>query len=130
MPNWTFRTHTTKTGQKIYYARSRQPIRDPKTGKVCYRHVERSCGTTSIQTAREFDKEYHEGAYNPQDDPAHSEDVFTFADAVGVYVRSGSPGCVRQRNFNVLKPIDAFSHPRLFDETNASPSTTTSTNSH
>jgi integrase len=51
---------------------------------------------------REFDKEYHEGAYNPQDDPAHGEDVFTFADAVGVYVRSGNSGQYLDRLIKVI----------------------------
>jgi integrase len=106
MSNWTFRTHTTASGQKIYYARSRQPVRNPKTGKVTHKPVERSSRTSSIQEAREltreFDKEYHEAAYNSKEEAARIEDVFTFADAVGVYVKSGNPGAYLDRLLPII----------------------------
>ena len=98
MPNWTFEEYKTKNGgRKIWYGRSRQPFRQPD-GSIRYRTVERSLGTSSIQEARErartFDLEYAELANRPL--PRTAEEVkkrgpMTFADAVGIYVKSGNP---------------------------------------
>lgn len=94
MPSWTFRQHTTKAGQKIWYCRSRQPFKEPD-GEVRYRPVERSSGTSSKQEARErtreFDAEYLEASKRPAPEPApKTKGPMTFADAVGIYVRSGN----------------------------------------
>jgi integrase len=91
MSNWTFRTHRTKDGRKVIYARSRQPERCDD-GSIRYRQVERSCGTSSIQAAREkvreFDREYHEITSRG---PATGKPL-TFMDAAEQYLLSGNSG--------------------------------------
>lgn len=91
MSNWTFRTHKTKDGRKILYARSRKPIRQ-EDGTIAYRQVERSCGTGSIQAAREktreFDREYHDAVNRPA---ARSQSL-TFMEAAEQYLLSGNSG--------------------------------------
>lgn len=91
MSNWSFRSHTTKDGRKIIYARSRQPIRQ-EDGSIAWRQVERSTGTGSIQAAREkvreFAAEYHAEASRP----APKGENLTFADAAEQYLLNGNGG--------------------------------------
>lgn len=95
MPNWTFRRKTQKDGQRIWYARSTQPVRGAD-GKIGYRAVERSTRTSSIQEAREvarqLDLAFAEEANKPAPEtPKASKGTMTFADAVGIYIESGYP---------------------------------------
>ena len=104
MPNWIFRPHIAKDGRKILYARSMQDIRG-KDGKVTRKQVERSTGTASITEAREivrqFDAEYIE-ALKREPEKAASVDVMTFADAVGIYVKSGNSGQYLDRIIEII----------------------------
>src|SRR5688572_2528808 len=95
MPEWQFKQHTTKKGQKIWYGRSYQPVRG-EDGEIRYRQVERSTGTASIaearQRAREFDLQYAEVASRPVPQQSAVSRELTFADCVGTYIKSGNGG--------------------------------------
>jgi hypothetical protein len=92
MPSWSFRTHISKDGKRIIYARSRQPFRQ-ENDEIGYRQVERSCGTGSLQIAREKTREFDlEYAEELQRSRVQKGEELTFADACEQYLLTGGSG--------------------------------------